>query len=437
MVKQVNNNPKGYYGWVIVFASLVAMAVTVGTLHAFGVFFKPLLQEFGWTRATTSGVFSLGGIIQGVVAVLVGLISNRVGPRKLVVVSGVLLGLSYVMGSWTTALWQLYLYFGLLQGGARGVPYNPLMATIARWFTQRRGLAIGIALSGGGVGTIIFPILGNSLIERFEWQTAFVIFGIIAGAMMIGAGLVVRARPPEIPRSAQGVESSRSDATVNAGNQQEEQTPVSKVLSSRSFWLVIVMGFFTNLTVSMVFVHLVPYATDQKIPAAVAASFVSVIGVFNIVGKIGMGGFSDRYGLRWGMLICFGIGSLSLFWLNYASALWMFYSFAVVFGLAYSGWMPLFPVLVMRIFGVGSMSAVLGFLTAANMIGSSVGAYVAGYLFDVTNSYQWAFFLAGMVLIVSIPCQLFVKSPASPLVSHADDKKQEVGSKKLENGRQR
>lgn len=420
MVKQVNNTHKGYYGWVIVFASLVAMAVTVGTLHAFGVFFKPLLQEFGWSRATTSGVFSLGGVIQGVIAVLVGLISNRVGPRKLVVVSGVLLGLSYVMGSWTTALWQLYLYFGLLQGGARGVPYNPLMATIARWFTKRRGLAIGIALSGGGVGTIIFPMLGNSLIERFGWQSAFLYFGLISGAMMIGAGLVVRARPPEMQPSVQNIESLRTNATANPGNQQEVYTPVSRVLSNRSFWLVVVMGFFTNLTVSMVFVHLVPYATDQRIPAAVAASFVSVIGVFNIVGKIGGGAFSDRYGLRMGMLICFGIGAFSLFWLNFASTLWMFYSFAVVFGLAYSGWMPLFPVMVERIFGVGSMSAVLGFLTAANMIGSSVGAYVAGYLFDVTNSYQWAFFLAGMVLIVSIPCLLLVKSPARPVASHAD-----------------
>lgn len=418
MVEKVNNNGKGYYGWVVVFASLVIMAVTVGTLHAFGVFFKPLLQEFGWSRATTSGVFSLGGIIQGVVAVLVGLISNRVGPRKLVVLSGVLLGLSYIMGSWTTALWQLYLYFGLLQGGSRGIPYNPLMATIARWIIHRRGLAIGIALSGGGVGTVIFPILGNTLIERFGWQTAFLYFGLIAGAMMIGSGLLIRARPPSLQPSTPGVKSSGYTVAAKPDKQEEEHTAISKVLSSRSFWLVIVMGFFTNLTVSMVFVHLVPYATDQKISAAVAASFVAVIGVFNIVGKIGMGAFSDRYGLRWGMIICFAIGAMALFWLNFASALWMFYLFAVVFGLAYAGWMPLFPVLVGRIFGVGSMSAVLGFVTASNMTGSGVGAYIAGYLFDVTNSYQWAFFLAGMVLIISIPCQLLIKSSTHSAVSH-------------------
>lgn len=420
MVEKVNNNGKGYYGWVVVFASLVIMAVTVGTLHAFGVFFKPLLQEFGWSRATTSGVFSLGGIIQGVVAVLVGLISNRIGPRKLIVLSGVLLGLSYIMGSWTTALWQLYLYFGLLQGGSRGIPYNPLMATIARWIIHRRGLAIGIALSGGGVGTVIFPILGNTLIERFGWQTAFLYFGLIAGAMMIGSGLLIRARPPSLQPSTPGVKSSGYTVAAKPDKQEEEHTAISKVLSSRSFWLVIVMGFFTNLTVSMVFVHLVPYATDQKISAAVAASFVAVIGVFNIVGKIGMGAFSDRYGLRWGMIICFAIGAMALFWLNFASALWMFYLFAVVFGLAYAGWMPLFPVLVGRIFGVGSMSAVLGFVTASNMTGSGVGAYIAGYLFDVTNSYQWAFFLAGMVLIISIPCQLLIKSSTHSAVSHKE-----------------
>lgn len=410
MVKQVNNNHQRYYGWVIIFASLIAMAVTVGTLHSFGVFFKPLLQEFGWTRATTSGVYSVGGVIQGVVAVLVGLISNRIGPRKLVVLSGVLLGLSYVMASWTTAIWQLYLYFGLLQGGSRGIPYNPLMATIARWITERRGLAIGIALSGGGVGTIIFPIMGNSLIENFGWQSAFVIFGIIAGVMLVVSGLLVRARPPQAQTSMHDIKSPQANAAANPGHPPEIHTPYSKILSSRSFWLVIVMGFFTNLTVSVVFVHLVPYATDQQITPAVAASFVSVIGVFNIVGKIGMGGFSDRYGLRWGMLLCFGIGALSLFWLNFASSLWMFYLFAVVFGLAYAGWMPLFPVLVGRIFGVGSMSAVLGFVTAANMIGSSVGAYVAGYLFDVTSSYQLAFYLSGLVLLISIPCQLMIKS---------------------------
>ncbi|MBI4288261.1 MAG: MFS transporter [Chloroflexi bacterium] len=411
MVASTKSIRTRYYGWVIVFASLVAMAVTVGTLHSFGVFFKPLLAEFGWTRATTAGIFSLSNVIQGVAAIAVGLVSNRIGPRKLVMLSAVLLGLSYALGSWAMALWQLYIYFGLLQGVGRGIPYNPLMATIARWFATRRGLAMGVALSGGGVGTILFPMLGERLIEDFGWRNAFLTFGILSGVSVLGISLLLKARPPETTAADCEAEHDAAPTRCDAA-QAEVETPLRSILSSHAFWLVAVASFVSNLSIAVVFVHLVAYATDLKISAAIAASFVSVTGLFNIVGKIGMGAFADRYGLRWGMTICFGLGAAVLFWLSAASAVWMFYLFAVLFGVAYAGWMPLFPVLVGRIFGVGSMSAVLGFLTAANMTGGAVGAYVAGYIFDSTHSYQLAFIMAGLALVVAIPCQLLVKGPA-------------------------
>lgn len=398
------------YGWVIVASSLVAFAVTVGTLHSFGIFFKPLLAEFGWTRATTAGVFSLGNVVQGVTAIAVGLLSNRLGPRKLVLLSGVLLGLSYAGATGVTALWQLYIYFGLLQGVGRGIPYNPLMATIARWFQTKRGLATGVALSGGGVGTIVFPILANRLIEGFGWRTAFLGFGILSGAAMLASGLVLKASPAHSPSPAREPQGRAEPARKNTESE-ERETPLRQMASSSAFWLIMTAGFVCNLAITVVFVHLVAYATDLNISPAIAASFVSVIGVANVVGKVGMGAFSDRYGLHWALIICFGLGASVMFWVSMASAVWMFYLFAVLFGFAYAGWLPLFPVLVGQIFGVGSMALVLGFLAASNMIGGAIGAYVAGYIFDSTHSYQLAFMMAGLALMVAIPCQLLVRKP--------------------------
>lgn len=404
------NGHSFYYGWVIAFASLVIFTITVGTLNSFGIFLKPLLEEFGWTRATTAGVYSLSSAVMGLTAIGVGFMSNRLGPRKLVLLSGVLMGLSFALSAGVTVSWQLFLYFGLLQGVGRGIPYNPLMATIARWFQTKRGLATGIALSGGGVGTILFPIVGNKLIEGFGWQTAFLTFGLISGVALIGSSLLMKAGPSDTSESLKVEKKGTGETFVYAGRD-DNDLPLKRIVSSRAFWLVMVAGFVSNLAITVVFVHLVAYATDLNISAAVAASFVSVIGVFNIVGKVSMGAFSDRYGLRLAMNICFGLGAAVLFWISTASAVWMFYVFAVLFGIAYSGWLPLFPVLVGQTFGVSTMAAVLGFHSASNMIGGAIGAYVAGYIFDITNSYQWAFIMAGLLLVIAIPCQLLVKTP--------------------------
>ncbi|MDO8637464.1 MAG: MFS transporter [Dehalococcoidia bacterium] len=404
------NGHSFYYGWVIAFASLITFAVTVGTLNSFGIFLKPLLAEFGWTRATTAGVYSLSSAVMGLTAIGAGFMSNRLGPRKLVLLSGVLMGLSFALSAGVTVAWQLFLYFGLLQGIGRGIPYNPLMATIARWFQTRRGLATGIALSGGGVGTILFPIVGNKLIEGFGWQTAFLAFGLISGVALIGSSLLMKARPPGILTSPKMENKSIIETRTNL-ERDDGDIPLRRIMSSRAFWLVMVAGFVSNLAITVVFVHLVAYATDLKISATVAASFVSVIGIFNIVGKVSVGAFSDRYGLRMAMTICFGLGAVVLFWVSTASAVWMFYLFAVLFGIAYAGWLPLFPILVGQTFGVSTMAMVLGFHSASNMIGGAIGAYVAGYIFDSTNSYKWAFIMAGLLLVIAIPCQLMVKRP--------------------------
>ncbi len=408
------NRRSFYYGWVIAFASLIAFSITVGSLNSFGVFFKPLLAEFGWTRATTASVYSLSSAVMGFTAIGAGFLSNRMGPRKLVLVSGILMGLSFVLSAGVTALWQLFIYFGFVQGVGRGIPYNPLMATIARWFHTKRGLATGIALSGGGVGTILFPILGNNLIENFGWETAFLVFGIISGVALIGSSFLLKAGPPQTLTSGEDGKPD-ADKVRDYTRHEERDIPLKRIVSSSAFWLVMGAGFVSNLAITVVFVHLVAYATDLEISAAVAASFVSVIGVFNIVGKVSMGAFSDRYGLRLAMNICFGLGAAVLFWISTASAIWMFYIFAILFGIAYAGWLPLFPVLVGKTFRVSTMATVLGFHSASNMIGGALGAYVAGYIFDVTSSYKWAFLMAGLLLVIAIPCQLLVKRPDDTL----------------------
>lgn len=418
MVAPKKARPRLYYGWVIVFASLAIMTVAVGLHQSFGIFLKPLLQDFGWTRAQTAGAFSLGNIIQGASAIVIGLMANRFGPRRLIALSGILLGVSYVLVARVTVLWQLYIYYSLLQGVARGAHFNPMVATLARWFTQRRGLALGLVLAGGGIGTVLFPVLGNYLIQHFNWRTAFIVFGIISGGIFIAAALLYRASPREMGLLPYGEKAEASPGqggvvAVSAARDRgkEEGISIGQAMRTRSFWLLALNGGLSSFAVNVVFVHLVAYATDVNIPATVAASFISVLGIFNIIGKLGMGIFSDRYGIKLALIICFALGAVMMLWVSQASAVWMFILFSAAFGFAYAGWIPLFPGMAAHLFGLRSLEAVVGFQTAGNNLGGAAGAFLAGYIFDVTQSYKLAFLLAAALLALSILFHLMIRQP--------------------------
>ena len=165
------------YGYIVVVAALCIMLAMYGTRSVFGVFFKPMLTEFGWTRALTSGAHSLSMVVQGSLAVIMGGFNDRLGPRIVLTLSGFLVGLGYLQMSQIGAVWQLYLFYGVLIGTGMGGVFVPLLSTIARWFTARRSMMTGVVATGIGIGTLLEPPVANRLISIYDWRTSYIIIG--------------------------------------------------------------------------------------------------------------------------------------------------------------------------------------------------------------------------------------------------------------------
>lgn len=371
--------------------------VSYGTLYSFGVFFKPVLDEFGWTRAATSGAYSLCFLLAGVGGVATGGLSDKFGSRKLVTACGFFLGLGFILMYWISAIWQLYLFYvGLVGIGMSSVA--PLLSATARWFDERRGLMAGIVVSGIGAGTVIMPPVASSLISNYGWRMSYVIVGAIALVLIVVAAQFLRRAPSEIGQLLDnGSEVKQVGLVPEAG-----EFSFWRAIRTGRFWIyagAVSSMFFCQ---QIMIVHMVPFATDLEISPISAASIVSVIGGLSIAGRIGMGSASDRIGNKLSLVIVLVLVSVSLFWLLLAKELWMLYLFAIVFGFAYGGLVALNTPVTAELFGLSSLGAILGMVIFVSSVGGAIGPIVAGRIFDTSNSYQMVFVVCAGVSVAGV-----------------------------------
>ncbi|MEE9399392.1 MAG: MFS transporter, partial [Dehalococcoidales bacterium] len=177
--------PRIYYGYVVVAVALLIKVMMWGAYFAFGVFFKPLLTEFGWTRAMTSGAFSLSQIMYGSLGIIMGGLNDRFGPRIVVTLCGALFGLGYLLMSQVNTMWQFYLFYGVIIGTGMSGAYVPLASTVAKWFVRRRGMMTGILVAGSGIAALVGPPVASWLISTYGWRTSYFILGSIALLLVV------------------------------------------------------------------------------------------------------------------------------------------------------------------------------------------------------------------------------------------------------------
>ena len=384
------------YRWVIVAASSVLLAGMAGIMYTYGIFFKHLIADFGWNREMTSGVYSLFVICHGLFGIPMGLIVDRFGPRRVMTLCTFIAGLGLVLTSRITALWQLYLTFGLIVGSGFSVFYGGTMATASRWFVQKRGLALGLVASGIGIGTLVLIPLVERLINATGWSTSYLIIGFATWAIMIPCALLMRRSPSENQHPPQEI-----DKSYNNVNRQRRRllspeiiTTIKTAVSHRAFWMLASFLFFFNFCLQMTMVHLVNYATDLGISSLVAATFISFIGVSGFFGRILMGASADRIGTNNATLLCGIFLGISFIILLLTREVWTFYLFAIIFGFSYGGEVPQTPALVARYFGLKAVAALVGMVVAFAGFGGAIGSWLAGRIFDITQSYQAAFTVA-------------------------------------------
>jgi len=380
------------------------MMIVYGAFYSFGVFFKPVLTDFGWTRAATSGAHSLCFLLSGAEGIFLGRLSDRYGPRLTVTICGIIFGLGYLLMAQINALWQLYLFYGVMVAVGVG-SYVPLISAVARWFVKRRGLMSGIVVSGVGAGTMVMPPVANLLISNYGWRNSYVIVGIIALVLIVVAAQFLRRDPSQMGQLPYGADEVKSESTAPGA----QGFSLNEAIRTRQFWIFTVALFFALFCIQTMLLHIVPHATDIGISTVSAAGILSVIGGLSIVGRIGTGSMSDRIGNRLSLVIVLILISVALFWLTAVREMWMFYLFAIIFGFGYGGVAALESPRVAELFGLSSHGVIFGAVVFGATIGGAIGPLVAGRIFDITGSYQLAFLISGTLGIVSLILALLLR----------------------------
>ena len=386
---------KAGYAWIILAACTLMIFITYGLIYSYSVFFKSLQGYFGWDRATVSMVYSLSVVIRGAAAIGAGWLADRYGARKILIVCGILMGAGYLVSSQITQLWHLVLSYAFLEAFGMSGAFGICTATVSRWFTRNRGLALGIVASGSGLGTAIVIPGVERLVERLQWDGAFIVCGIAAMVLMILASSFLK--PPPRPAASSGEAGTPSGATVR------------ETLRDSRFYLTMLCFLTFFFGTQIVMVHMVNYATDRGIDSFIAATVMSVIGFISIAGRLSTGIIADKIGVFMSMIITSVFMVISFILLLFSDSVWMFYLSAVMFSIPYGGEVTQIPLLIGRYFGTRSMSTLMGITLFIIGLGGALGPWVAGKLHDVTGSYQWAFITGAITATVSIFIVLLLK----------------------------
>jgi MFS family permease len=400
-----NRTPQFFYGYTIVLSAFFIMVVMWGTASSFGVFFKPLLAEFGWTRAMVSGAVSLSIIVSGLAAIVLGRLTDKFGPRLVVTAGGCFLGLGYLLMSQISATWQLYLFRGVIIGIGLGAGWVPLVSPVARWFAKKRGMMTGVVVAGAGVGVMIMPPAASWLISNYGWRLAYTIIGIVALASVIPAAQFLKRDPDQMGLVPHGVD----EAKIDSPNLETGGFSLQEVIRTRQFWVLSAMWLFFGFSLEIILVHVVPYATDLGISAISAANILAISGGVSILGGVIMGNIADRSGNRSALIITsiFFVGAL--IWLVVAKELRMLYLLAAIFGFGYGGLFTLESPIVAKLFGLSSHGAVMGYAGVGFMIGGALGPVFAGRMFDITGSYQTAFLVSAAASVIALILALLLR----------------------------
>ncbi len=376
-------------------------ALGVGTYITFGVLFNPLIEEFGWSRAAIAGASSTAFFCMGIFGVLVGRLNDRTGPRQIMSVAAILMGLGCVLMIQLSTLWELYLFFGIIFGMGLSAIDVIALTTIARWFSQRRGLMTGIVKMGTGAGQFVIPLVASGLILVYGWRWAIAIIGIGIAVVLLFMAQFLSRDPGASSRKSQPATAINSAALVTGPD-----LSLSQILKTIQLWTICLVNFFLVFCLLIIMMHIVPYARDLGIAPVQAASILSTIGAVSILGRFISGLVIDHRGSKAVMGVCFFLLLGDLVWLQFANQLWMLYVFAVVYGLAHGSFFTVISPLVAEWFGIRFHGTLIGIVVCFGTTGGAIGPLIAGYLFDLSGSYQATFriiivmsFIAWMLLL--------------------------------------
>ncbi len=399
-----------YYGWIVLAAVVFVMLAASGIRAVFGVFIKPIETEFGWTRAQLSGAAALSLFVLGAVGPMVGWLADVWGPRRVMLLSTIILGAGALLTSLVGHLWQMYGSAGVLMAaGAGGLGPATASTIAARWFVARRGLILGILGGAMSAGQMLVVPLSMVLISLYGWRASFLWLGV--GILLLALPMIlafVRNDPADMGLRPYGTGTAAGAAF--GGVKDERRVPVSEAMGVPAFWLLastfFVCGYTSN---GLVLTHLVPHAAEHGFSQMHAAQALGLMGAMNIVGTVASGWICDRFGRKGPLAFYYGVRGLSLIFLLYVWNVPSLHVFAAIFGLNYISTIPPTTTLTANIFGRLSVGALSGWIYFSHQVGSAIGAWAGGAIFDATGSYSWAFLSAAVLAFIASGLSLLIK----------------------------
>lgn len=379
--------------WVVFGACLTQFTV-IGLLFSYGLFFKVFEAEFGWSRTLLSACSAVSFLVMGVLAVAAGRLNDRFGPRRVLAVTGTLYGVGFVLMSQVTAPWQLLAIFATFIGLGLSTHDVVTLSTVARWFAAKRGIMSGVVKVGTAAGQVVVPLVAAFLIVATGWRNALVVMGVSAALLLLVAAMSMRMPPLRRGQGSLGEIGGDSYDTAR-------RSPVFRSLCAIQFL------FFPSLVT--VPTHIAVHGMDLGMTAGRAAGLLSVIGAASVAGRLVVGHLVDRIGGRNAMAICLACLIASVASLTLTAAPGPLYAVMAVYGFAHGGLFTVVSPTVAGYFGMKAHGQIFGTVLFFGTIGGSIAPILAGYVFDTTASYLYAF--AGLGVMAAAALALSMRLP--------------------------
>jgi MFS family permease len=369
-----------------------------GMRLSYGVFFKPMGTELQFDSATTALAFSISMFLEGVFSFVLGGMADRFGPRKILSISALLLGLGYFLLPLVHSAFMLALFYGIIIGTGMGGIFVPTISMVTRWFTARRNLISGLVSSGVGVGAFIMPPLCAFLIDKYDWRASFMITGALVLVVVLVSAQFLK-RDPSVIGAVPFGESGHPSA---GPRKPVEGFAFKDAIRTSQFWIVLIMLFTYGFYSVSVTVHIVPDAINLGMTPTTAANILAVSGIFMLVGRILLGGIADRIGNRLIFIFSFSLSLIALLWITFSQEYWVFFVISAILGFTQGGIGVSQSPVVASLFGLKSLGLVLGCIGLGCTLGAALGPFFTGYIFDVTGDYQPAFIIGSIMCVISL-----------------------------------
>lgn len=404
----VTDRPKIFYGWIIVAAGAITLALVYGWQLSYGIFLTELQGDFGWTRARLSGAYSLYMIVHGIMYLVAGSLNDRCGPRLMLTIAITTMGIAYALLSIINTPWQLYVFYGIMIGTGMSFAYLPVMSTVTRWFKKKRGSALGTTGAIQGIGILISAPVIQFLIIEFGWRSSYLILAVLLVVILLPVSRLMRLDPSEKGLSPDGVEET---VTRNKLPSSVTGLTLMQAIKTKAFWLLFIMYLLFLSPLHTIMVHLKVYAVGVGIPEMIAATILGLVSGGSIVGMIVIGKVSDKIKKGTCLFIVYILLATTMLYLIEARQVWQFYLFSLTYGFGMGGGLILFPVIIGERFGTKFHGSIFGALSMAH-IAAATGPSLAGYIHDTTGSYELAIIIGAVASFIAMGLSLTMRTSA-------------------------